>query len=81
MTKRRPKNYHRLRRRRREIKRRQAIRPWLADVLPDAFPDWRCDDVALELEMRDMYLPEPATFEQILATLADLENRINHAGG
>jgi hypothetical protein len=27
-----------------------AIRPWLADVLPDAFADWRCQVVALELE-------------------------------
>ena len=27
-----------------------SIRPWLADVLPSAFPDWRCDVVALEIE-------------------------------
>ena len=26
------------------------IRPWIADVLPEAFPDWRCDVVALEVE-------------------------------
>jgi hypothetical protein len=26
-----------------------AIRPWMADVLPDAFPDWHCDVVALDL--------------------------------
>jgi hypothetical protein len=154
-----------------------AIRPWIADVLPDAFPDWQCDVVALELErsfwekvtilhaeyhrpsdkatpdrfsrhyadaaalakhptandavhqhdlrervvewktrffgsswanyddakpgtfrlvppasrqaalrrdyqaMRDMYLTEPASFDDILAILADLENRINRAGG
>jgi hypothetical protein len=154
-----------------------AIRPWIADVLPDAFPDWQCDVVALELErsfwekvtilhaeyhrpsdkvtpdrfsrhyadaaalakhptandtvhqhdlrervvewktrffgsswanyddakpgtfrlvppasrqpalrrdyqaMRDMYLTEPAAFDDILAILADLENRINRAGG
>ena len=30
--------------------------------------------------MRDMYLTEPASFDDILATLADLENRINHTG-
>ena len=156
---------------------RHPIRPWIADVLPDAFLDWRCDVIALELErsfwekatilhaeyhrpsdkatpdrfsrhyadtaalpkhptasdvmrqhelralvvewktrffgsswanyddaklgtfrlvppdsrrsalrrdyqaMRDMYLTEPATFDDILATLADLENRINDAGG
>ncbi|MFV2069811.1 MAG: nucleotidyl transferase AbiEii/AbiGii toxin family protein [Pirellulales bacterium] len=29
--------------------------------------------------MRDMYLTEPATFDDILATLSDLENRINQA--
>lgn len=28
--------------------------------------------------MRDMYLTEPTRFEEILATLADLEDRINH---
>lgn len=156
---------------------RHPIRPWVAEVLPDAFPDWRCEVVALEVErsfwekatilhseyhrpaekptpdrfsrhyadtaalakhptaskaidqhdlrnrvvewksqffgsswanygqakpgtfrlvppagrqlalrrdyqtMRDMYLTEPASFDDILATLADLENRINHAGG
>jgi hypothetical protein len=27
--------------------------------------------------MKDMYLSEPATFDDILATLADLERRIN----
>lgn len=153
---------------------RHPVRPWVADVLPDAFPDWRCEVVALEVErsfwekatilhteyhrpaekptpdrfsrhyadtaalarhptaskaidqhdlrnrvvewksqffgsswanydrakpgtfrfvppaerqaalrrdyqtMRDMYLSEPASFDDILATLADLENRINH---
>jgi hypothetical protein len=156
---------------------RHAIRPWLADVLPEVFPDWRCEVVALEMErsfwekatilhteyhrpadkptpdrfsrhyadtaamakhptaskaveqhdlrnrvvewksqffgsswanydrakpgtfrlvppperqaalrrdyraMRDMYLTEPANFEDILTTLAELENRINEAGG
>lgn len=154
---------------------RHPIRPWVAEVLPDAFPDWRCEVVALEVErsfwekatilhteyhrptdkptpdrfsrhyadtaalakhpaakialdqhelrsrvvawkrqffgsswanydqakpgtfrlvppperlpalrrdyqaMRDMYLAEPASFDDILAILADLENRINHA--
>jgi hypothetical protein len=28
--------------------------------------------------MRDMYLSEPADFDDILVTLADLEKRINH---
>lgn len=152
---------------------RHPVRPWVADVLPDAFPDWRCEVVALDIErtfwekatilhaeyhrpddkpapdrysrhyadtaalarhptasktvdqhelrnrgvdwknryfgsswaqydqakpgtfrlippshrisalrrdyqaMRDMYLIEPASFDDILATLADLENRIN----
>jgi hypothetical protein len=156
---------------------RHPIRPWVADVLPDAFPDWRCEVVALEVErsfwekstilhteyhrpaekptpdrfsrhyadtaamakhatagkaadrhdlrdrvvewksqffgsswanygearpgtfrlvppperqpglrrdyqaMRDMYLTEPASFDAILATLTDLEKRINQAGG
>ncbi len=152
---------------------RHSIRPWVAEVLPAAFPDWRCEVVALEIErsfwekatilhteyhrpaekptpdrfsrhfadtvalakhptangaigdhdlrnrvvgwksqffgsswanydeakpgtfrlvpppvrqtalqrdyqaMRVMYLSEPASFDDILATLADLENRIN----
>jgi hypothetical protein len=154
---------------------RHPIRPWVAEVLPDAFTDWRCEVVALEVErsfwekatilhaeyhrpmdkptpdrisrhyadtaalakhpaasialdqhdlrdrvvrwksqffgsswanydlatpgnfrlvppaerlpalqrdyraMRDMYLIEPANFEDILATLAELENRINNS--
>jgi len=29
---------------------RHPIRPWMADVLPDAFADWRCEVVALEVE-------------------------------
>lgn len=29
---------------------RHPVRPWIADVLPDAFPDWRCAVVALEVE-------------------------------
>ena len=155
---------------------RHPIRPWIADVLPDAFPDWRCEVVALEVErsfwekatilhseyhrpaekptpdrfsrhyadtaamakhptarkaidqhdlrnrvvewksqffgsswanydqakpgtfrilppaerqaalgrdyhaMRDMYLTEPASFDDILVTLANLENRVNRTG-
>lgn len=155
---------------------RHPIRPWVAEVLPDAFPDWRCEVVALEMErtfwekatilyteyhrptdkptpdrfsrhyadaaalakhpaaksaldrhdirnrvvewksqffgsswanyenakpgtfrlvppaerlpslrrdyqaMRDMYLTEPFSFDEILATLSDLEDRINHSG-
>lgn len=31
--------------------------------------------------MRDMYLSEPASFDDVLATLADLERRINQVGG
>ena len=31
--------------------------------------------------MRDMHLSEPVPFDDILATLADLEKRINHVGG
>ena len=157
---------------------RHPVRPWVAEVLPDAFPDWQCEVVALEVErsfwekatilhteyhrpaekptpdrfsrhyadtaalarhpaasraidqhdlrdrvvawkgqffgsswanydlakpgtlsassrrferlpalqrdyqaMRDMYLSEPPSFEDVLATLADLERRINNAGG
>ena len=156
---------------------RHPLRPWVAEVLPNAFLDWRCEVVALEVErsfwekatilhteyhrpaekptpdrfsrhyadtaalakhptaskavdqhdlrnrvvawkgqffgsswasydlakpgtfrlvpptarlsvlrrdyqsMRDMYLSEPASFEQILATLAELERRINHDPG
>lgn len=29
---------------------RHPVRPWAAEVLPSAFPDWRCEVVALELE-------------------------------
>ncbi len=31
--------------------------------------------------MRDRYLTEPASFDDILAVLTDLENRINRADG
>jgi hypothetical protein len=156
---------------------RHPVRPWIADVLPVAFPDWRCEVIALEVErsfwekatilhtehhrpadkatpdrfsrhyadtaalarhptasraidqhelrsrvvewksqffgsswarydqakpgtyrlvppherlpalrrdyqaMRDMYLSEPAGFDEILSTLAELEKRINAARG
>ncbi len=156
---------------------RHPIRPWMAEVLPDAFTDWRCEVVALEVErsfwekatilhteyhrpadkptpdrfsrhyadvaamgkhsnasiaidrhdirdrvvkwksqffgsawanydaakpgtfrlvplperlpalrrdyqaMRDMYLTEPASFDEILKTLLELERRINDPGG
>ena len=155
---------------------RHPIQPWVAEVLPEAFPDWHCEVVALEVErsfwekatilhteyhrpaekptpdrfsrhyadtaalakhpaasralgqhdlrnrvvewksqffgsswanydqakpgtfrlvppperqaalrrdyqaMRDMYLSEPAGFDDILASLADLEKRINTGG-
>lgn len=26
------------------------MRPWIAEILPDAFPDWNCEVVALEVE-------------------------------
>jgi hypothetical protein len=29
---------------------RHSVRPWIADMLENAFPDWQCDVVALELE-------------------------------
>ncbi len=29
---------------------RHGIEPWIAEVLPDSFPDWRCEVVALEAE-------------------------------
>lgn len=29
---------------------RYPVRPWIADVLPEAFPDWKCEVVALEVE-------------------------------
>ncbi|MEZ6033128.1 MAG: nucleotidyl transferase AbiEii/AbiGii toxin family protein [Planctomycetaceae bacterium] len=29
---------------------RHPIKPWVADVLPAAFPDWQCEVVALEIE-------------------------------
>lgn len=29
---------------------RYPVTPWIAEVLPGAFPDWRCDVVALEAE-------------------------------
>ncbi len=155
---------------------RHAVQPWVAEVLPAAFSDWKCEVVALELErsfwekatilhseyhrptgkttpdrfsrhyadtaalakhptaskaidqhalrnrvvqwksqffgsswanydkakpgtfrlvppaerqavlrrdyqaMRDMYLSEPVSFDEILATLAELERRINQSG-
>jgi hypothetical protein len=30
---------------------RHPIRPWLADFFPDPFADWKCDVIALELEL------------------------------
>ncbi len=29
---------------------RHPVRPWVVDTLPVAFPDWRCEVVALEVE-------------------------------
>jgi hypothetical protein len=44
---------------------------------PERLPALRRDYQA----MRDMYLTEPASFDEILAILTDLEKRINQAGG
>lgn len=87
------------------------VRPWMAETLPEAFPDWRCESQffgsawanydaanpgtfrivppperlpALRRDyqtMRDMYLTEPASFDDILTTLSELENRINATAG
>ncbi|HQU41406.1 MAG: hypothetical protein B7Z73_09250 [Planctomycetia bacterium 21-64-5] len=43
---------------------------------PERLPALRRDYQA----MRDMYLTEPASFDDIVATLADLEKRINQSG-
>jgi hypothetical protein len=29
---------------------RHGVRPWVADILPEALPDWRCEVVVLEVE-------------------------------
>ena len=29
---------------------RHLVTPWIADVLPEAFPDWKCEVVALEVQ-------------------------------
>jgi Nucleotidyl transferase AbiEii toxin, Type IV TA system len=29
---------------------RHPVRPWMADVLPEAFGDWKCEVIALEIE-------------------------------
>ncbi len=29
---------------------RHSVQPWLAEILPDAFADWRCEVIALEVE-------------------------------
>ena len=29
---------------------RHSVQPWVAEVLPAAFPDWKCEVVALEVE-------------------------------
>ncbi len=29
---------------------RHPVRPWLVEILPQAFPDWRCDVITLEVE-------------------------------
>jgi hypothetical protein len=37
------------------------VRPWIADVLPAAFADWRCEVVALEVERSFWEFWEKAT--------------------
>jgi hypothetical protein len=44
---------------------------------PDQLPGLRRDYQA----MRDMYLSEPASFDEVIATLSDLEKRINGIDG
>jgi hypothetical protein len=65
---------------------RHPIRPWVAEVLPDAFPDWRCEVVALEVERsywekatilhteyhRPAGKPTPDRFSRHYADMADL---------
>lgn len=29
---------------------RHPVRPWMSDILPDAFGDWKCEVIALEIE-------------------------------
>ena len=42
---------------------RHPVRPWVADVLPVAFPDWQCEVVVLEVE-RSFW--EKATILQVV---------------
>jgi hypothetical protein len=65
---------------------RHAVWPWLAEVLPAAFPDWRCEVVALEVERsfwekatilhaefhRPAEKPTPDRFSRHYADLASL---------
>lgn len=51
----------------------EAAKPGTADAAFRTLTRLRHDYQA----MHDMYLTEPATFDQILATLAELKNRIN----
>jgi hypothetical protein len=57
-----------------------------AEAKPGTFhfvpPDARQAALRRDYEaMRDMYLTEPVSFDDILATLTELERRINRAGG
>ena len=65
---------------------RHSIRPWVAEVIPTAFDDWRCEVVALELERtfwekatilhteyhRPANKPTPDRFSRHYADLASL---------
>jgi hypothetical protein len=67
---------------------RHAVRPWLADILPAAFSDWKCEVIALEVERsfwekatilhaehhRPASRPMPARFSRHYADTAALAN-------
>ncbi|HEV3439753.1 MAG TPA: nucleotidyl transferase AbiEii/AbiGii toxin family protein [Gemmata sp.] len=67
---------------------RHPVRAWVADVLPAAFPDWRCEVVALEVERsfwekatilhtefhRPAEKPTPDRFSRHYADTASLAN-------
>ena len=57
----------------------EAAKPGTFRIVPppERLPPLRRDYQA----MRDMYLTEPASFDEVLAILTDLEKRINQAGG
>lgn len=74
---------------------RHAVRPWVAEILPQAFPDWRCEVVALEVERsfwekatilhaeyhRPAEKPTPDRFSRHYADTAALAGHPAAAGG